>query len=73
MTLRIVPTAAVTFEVWRDLWLDYVGGQIAADSPLHRHTYERLCAADALHGRMAMEGMRPSASCTTTFIRRPGP
>lgn len=56
MTLRIVPTAAVTFEVWRDLWLDYVGGQIAADSPLHRHTYEHLCAADALHGRMAMEG-----------------
>ena len=38
MTLRIVPTAAVTFEVWRDLWLDYVGGQIAADSTIYNAT-----------------------------------
>lgn len=59
MTLEIVPTRAVAFDAWLELWLAYVDGQIAPDAPLHAATYERLCAQASLHGIVAIGQGQP--------------
>ena len=54
--LEIVPVSALSFAQWSGLWLAYVEGQLDPQLPLHRHTHERLCAAQELQGLVAMDG-----------------
>ena len=59
MSLELTPIRALNFDVWLTLWRPYVDGQLDPGSPLHRHTYERLCAGSELRGLALMEGGTP--------------
>ncbi|MBB5203173.1 ribosomal protein S18 acetylase RimI-like enzyme [Inhella inkyongensis] len=56
MSIQVLPLATISYETWLNLWLPYVDGQLEVDSPLHRHSYERLVAGQELRGLVLQEG-----------------
>jgi GNAT superfamily N-acetyltransferase len=58
MSASIVGIGSVPYDVWRTLWLDYVGPlRDAMSEELHQATYSRLCAAtDGSRGLCAVSG-----------------